>query len=138
MADILDATVLPVAGEPLIGESYVGILVGVAVPLRVGRIRVNFFRGFIDDALTAGELTISSPDLARLPALGVDEYIPLTIDPRGDPTNPATAPEIVWITAHTAGATVGTIARGQEDTVARAHDAGTLIVCAPTTLDALE
>jgi hypothetical protein len=52
-----------------------------------------------------------------------------------DPTGVNGAPEIVYVTAHTAATTVCTIARAQESTNARSHATGTTWFHAPTARD---
>lgn len=52
-----------------------------------------------------------------------------------DSTASAGAPEIVWITAHTAAASTATIVRGQEGTTARAHTSGVTVIQGPTKFD---
>lgn len=72
----------------------------------------------------AGGTTLNGAFLADLPAVADPEFIALTLDPEEE----VGAPEIVWVTAHTALATSATILRGQEGTTARAHATGTKVV----------
>ncbi len=82
------------------------------------RVFVNFANGLIsDNPLGIGATTLTSSELADLPAVSGSDYIPITLDP--DSTGGA--PEIVHITAHSASATTATIARGQQGTTAREH-----------------
>lgn len=62
--------------------------------------------------------------------LAAGDYIPLVIlDSSGHES------EIVWLTAYTAGATSGTITRGQEGTTGVAHSSGDKVICSPTAFD---
>lgn len=83
------------------------------------RVRQNFLGGKVDDnPLTSGATTLTSSALAALVAIGSTQHAAITLDPDGL----AGAPEIVYVTAHTASATTATILRGQESTTARAHN----------------
>lgn len=97
------------------------------------RARYNGIGGLIEDApLGASATTLASAALAALPVItsGVS-YIAITLDPDGV----AGAPEIVWLTAHSASATTATIARGKENTTARAHNQDIRWVHGPTARD---
>lgn len=95
----------------------------------MGRIRTNFVKGTIlDDPLISGATTLTSVGLADLPEIAGDDYAVLVIDPDG-------TPEIVYVTAHTAGATTATILRGQEGTSASEHALNTTWVHGPTAED---
>jgi len=97
------------------------------------RKRYDFHSGTItDNPLLIGAVTMNSANLASVPAIvsGVD-YIAIILDPSGT----AGDPEIVWMTAHTAAATSGTIARSQESTVAREHLLAVNWIHGPTALD---
>lgn len=98
------------------------------------RARYNFIGGLVEDApLSSSATTLTSAALAALPVItSGTTYVPVSIDPYGL----AGAPEVVWITAHTASATTATIARGKEGSTARIHQADTQWVIAPTTADA--
>lgn len=88
----------------------------------MARLRQNFMEGVVDDApLTIGATTLNSTELASLVAVAGPDILAMTLDPAA--VNGA--PEIIHVTAHTAGATSATILRGQEGTAARAHPAGT-------------
>lgn len=83
------------------------------------RIRALAVGGLIEDnPLTAASTTLTSAGLAALPAIGSTEQAAVILDPDG--LNGA--PEVVWVTAHTAGATTATVVRGREGTTARQHD----------------
>ena len=81
-------------------------------------------------ALTSGGTTITFNAALKygggtaVPTLAAGEYLPLTII---DPLTLA-ASEVVWLTAYTAGATTGTISRGQEGTSGVAHASGDRVV----------
>ena len=96
------------------------------------RTRQNFLGGLIEDnPLSSGATTLTSTALAAMSAVGSTQHMPITLDPDGVGGDP----EIVWITAHTAGATTATISRAQEGTTARAHNRDTPWVHGPTALD---
>lgn len=87
------------------------------------RVRSNFQAGTItDNPLTNVATTINSAAFASLPAIGATQHLPIVLDPLAS----AGAPEIVWITAHTASATSATVVRAQEGTAARQHASGTV------------
>lgn len=67
-------------------------------------------------------MTVNSAAFASLPAIGATQHLALVLDP----TAVAGAPEIVYVTAHTAAATSVTVVRGQEGTAARQHASGTI------------
>lgn len=83
------------------------------------RVRSGFLGGLIEDnPLTAVATTLTSASLASAPTIGSTQHMALVLDPDGF----AGAPEIVYITAHSAAATTATILRAQEGTTARQHD----------------
>lgn len=97
------------------------------------RLFVDFVSGTTDVALSNGDTTISGAFLADLPEVADPDFIALVLDPEfvgGDP-------EIVWVTAHTAGATTATVERGKEGSSARAHVSGIKVV-ASLTAEAVE
>ena len=81
-------------------------------------------------ALTSGGTTITFNAALKygggtaVPTIAGSDYIPLTII---DPLTLA-ASEVVYLTAYTAGATTGTITRGQEGTSGVAHASGDRVV----------
>jgi len=91
----------------------------------MARVHTNFVRGVLTDAIDASETGLTSAGLALLAAVSGGDTATIVINPEGDPSNALTAPEIVYVTAHTSSATTATVARGQEGTTARAHAAGT-------------
>jgi len=96
------------------------------------RVRANFLGGLVEDnPLTSGSATLTSAGLASVPAIGSTQHFPITLDPDGV----GGAPEIIYITAHTAAATTATIVRGQESTTGRAHAQDTPWVHGPTAYD---
>lgn len=102
----------------------------------MARLRYNGLVSSFGAALGTAETTVTfSAALTHsggvaVPTVAAGDYIPLTIlDANKAPK------EIVYLTAYTAGATTGTIARAQEGTATAAHDQGRVIVCTPTTLD---
>lgn len=96
------------------------------------RVRSNFQAGTItDNPLTNVATTVNSAAFAALPAIGATQHLPIVLDPLGS----AGAPEIAWITAHTASATSATVVRAQEGTAARQHASGTVWRHAPTIFD---
>ena len=96
------------------------------------RVRSNFQSGTItDNPLTNVATTINSAAFASLPAITSTSHLPIILDPLAT----AGAPEIVYITAHTASATSATVVRGQEGTVARQHLTGMTWRHAPTIYD---
>ena len=82
----------------------------------------------VQGRLTAGisdtDTEITSDGLAELPEIVAPDYAKITLDP----LSTAGRPEVVYVTAHTDGATTATITRGEETvdggSVARAHNAG--------------
>lgn len=82
------------------------------------RVRTNFVAGLVEDnPLTSGATSLASAGLASVPAITADQHFPITLDPDGR----AGAPEVAYVTLHTAAATSGTILRAQEGTSAREH-----------------
>lgn len=94
------------------------------------RLHANWVSGQVtDNPLLIGANTMNSSALASLPVVDTTNYAALTLDPA------STSPEIVWVTAHTGGATVATILRAQESTTPKQFSAGTRWVHAPTSWD---
>lgn len=102
----------------------------------MARLRRNFTSGTItDNPLTSGATTINSANFANLPVVASPNTMSLILDPLGA----AGVPEVVLITAHTAGATSVTVSRGQETAygggAARQHAQTTMWIHAVTTLE---
>lgn len=86
------------------------------------RVFTNFQHGSLGASLTAitGSDTITFDSAPGFPTLAAGQFIPLVLDPLGV----GNGPEIVHMTAYTAGNTTGTIERAQEGTSGVAHDSG--------------
>lgn len=98
----------------------------------MGRLKAPFHYGTItNNPLAAGGTTLSSTDIADLPAVASPEIMAIILDPTGVGGDP----EIVHITAHTAASTNATITRGEEGTTGREHISGTTWLHGPTTQD---
>lgn len=101
------------------------------------RLAYNGLRTTLAVALTAGAtaVTFATPLThsggVNVPTLAGGDYLPLAIL---DPVSGALT-EIVKLTAYTAGATTGTIVRGQSGTTAIAHAVGGVVVRAPLVAD---
>lgn len=94
------------------------------------------YTDFVSGTLTAGisnsAATFTSSGLTSLSAIGGSDIAKIVIDPFAS----TGAPEIVYVTAHTAASnTVTGVQRGQEGTLARTHNAGELIMNVPTSGD---
>lgn len=99
----------------------------------MARLRFNNQFGTItDNPLTLGSTAFNSAALAALPAVVAPDYVVVVLEP--DTANE----EVVWITAHTASATVATIWRGREKTAAVAHNVTSLWRHGPTVRDFVE
>lgn len=77
------------------------------------RARFNFVSGTLSGSLTNVATSMSAAGLANLGVIDATNHAAITIEN-----------EIVWVAAHTGGATTATILRGQEGTSAVAHNAG--------------
>lgn len=105
----------------------------------MARLRYNGLTTTLGAALTSADTTVTfAAPIAHsggtpVPTITGTDYIPLSILTSSDPDS--TVSEIVFLTAYTAGATTGTIARAQESTVATAHASGDAVVHAPTAAD---
>lgn len=83
------------------------------------RVRSAFLGGLIEDnPLSSSATTLTSAGLASVPVIGSTQHMAIVLDPDGFNG----APEVVYITAHSAAATTATIVRAQESSTARAHD----------------
>lgn len=88
------------------------------------RVRGDFVSGTLSASLTNVATSMSAAGLANLPVVDSTKHAAIAIEN-----------EIVWVTAHTGGATTATILRGQEGTVAAAHNSGVAWQHGPTSLD---
>ena len=97
------------------------------------RVRANNVFGVVNNnPLSAGDTTLNSVELTLLPEISGNHAV-LTLDPlRQNGT-----PEIVVVTAHTAGAQTATITRSAYGTVARSHPQGTEWVHGPMDEDVI-
>src|SRR3990167_8798804 len=96
------------------------------------RKKAGFVSGTItDNSLLVGATTMNGAALANIPAIVSPDICILVLDPTGS----AGAPELVYITAHTAAATSATIARAKESTTARQHASGVDWAHVPTSKD---
>ena len=80
----------------------------------------DFCSGTLPSPLSAGDIDLTSPGFAALPAVAGNDHLWVTLDPTGT-TGP---PELVRVVAHQAGSSLATVARGQGGTTARTHVAG--------------
>lgn len=86
------------------------------------RVRDNFITGVTTtDPLAAIDTTMDSDELVALQEIDATEHAVLVLDPLGE----GNGPEIVYVTAHTAGATTADIVRGRNGTSAVEHAVGT-------------
>jgi len=90
------------------------------------RTRFNFVSGTLSSSLTNVATSMSAAGLANLGVIDSTNYAAIAIEN-----------EIVWVTAHTAGATTATILRAQEGTSAVAHNSGVAWQHGPTAADVL-
>jgi len=82
------------------------------------RLRNNSVGGLIEDnPLTSGATTLTSAGLTSLGVVDTTNHAVVVLDPDGIEG----APEIVYVTAHTASTTTATILRAREGTTAIAH-----------------
>jgi hypothetical protein len=88
------------------------------------RVRGNLTSGTLNGALTNVATSMSAAGLANLPVVGATQHAVIVIEN-----------EIVYVTAHTGGATTATILRGQEGTTAAAHNNGVAWVHGPVVSD---
>lgn len=95
------------------------------------RVRSQAVFGTLSASIVAGDTTINGAGLANLAAIGATEHAAIVLDPK----RTAGAPEIVYVTAHTAAATSATVTRGQEGTTARSHASATEWGHVPTPAD---
>ena len=96
------------------------------------RKRANAVSGVVDNnPLAAGGTSLASTELSALPAVDATEHMALTLDQIGT----GNGPEIVYVTAHTAGSTGATIVRGREGTTGVSPTSTMTWVHGPTAAD---
>ena len=96
------------------------------------RKKAGFISGTItDNPLLIGATTFNSAALASVPEVASPDIVTIVLDPVGT----GGAPEIAYITAHTAAATVATISRAAESTTARQHASAITWFAGPTSKD---
>jgi hypothetical protein len=88
------------------------------------RARFNLVSGTLSGSLTNVATSMSAAGLANLGVIDATNYAAITIEN-----------EVVWVTAHTGGATTATILRAQEGTSAVAHNSGVAWQHGPTAFD---
>ena len=81
----------------------------------------DFLDGTITSILSSGGTTVESAELAQVPVVAPPNQLLVTLDPDGTQG----APEVVEVSAHTAGAVTATVVRGRLGTSPREHLAGT-------------
>ena len=97
----------------------------------MARLRIDFAGGILSVDANPSDTTLTSPAFTTLPAIVAPDYLPITLDPGGQP-------EICYITAHTASANTVTVTRQAEaaDTnPAILHVAGRAWINGPTKED---
>lgn len=102
----------------------------------MARLRYNGLSTTLGASLTSSATSVTfgaaltHSNGTNVPTIAGSDYIPLAIlDSSGHLS------EIVWLTAYTAAATTGTIARGKEGTAGVAHSSGDKVVHGPLTDD---
>lgn len=98
------------------------------------RKRADGVGGALSAALGVGGVTMTSDGLADLPAVDSTAHAAVTLYAE-DPVGRVTAREVVYVTAHTAGATSATVARAREGTAEIAWSSGATWVHGPTKRD---
>jgi hypothetical protein len=82
------------------------------------RVRPNFVAGGLSADMASGATSMFSAGLADLPAITAVDHAALTLW-RTDLAGRVTQKEIIWVTAHTGGASTATVVRGREGTTAQ-------------------
>lgn len=102
----------------------------------MARLRYNGLSATLGASLTSSATSatfgaaLTHSNGTNVPTISGSDYIPLAIlDTSGHLS------EIVHLTAYTAGATTGTISRGQEGTTGVAHSSGDKVIHGPTAID---
>lgn len=97
------------------------------------RYLADFAFGTLSSAISISDTTLSSAEFTSLRTLtSGTTYIPLVLL---DPSSKLY--EVVWLSAHNASATTGTVSRGQEGSAAQEWPSGTQWIVAPTMRDSL-
>lgn len=102
----------------------------------MARLRYNNAVGTLGASLTSSGTTITFASAPSFATITSPDFIPLVLEPAG--TSPSGNFEIVYLTAYTAAATTGTIARGQEGTSGVAHSNGVAWEQGPVQVDAYQ
>lgn len=98
----------------------------------MARIYSNFLAGEIsNNPLSQSGTTLNGSFLVDAPVVSGGNILKLVLDPQGLHG----APEIVYVTSHSSGASSATIQRGREGTAARQHPQGTRVVAGVTATD---
>lgn len=101
----------------------------------MSRIRQVGIKGTLSAGIDEDDTSISSVGLEDLAEVAGGDVAVLVLDPRGI----GGAPEVVYVTAHTADADSATVSRGEEQdfggSAGRSHDSGTAWVHAATPSD---
>lgn len=98
------------------------------------RVRADGVAGALSAGLATTDTTMSSAGLADLPGIDSTQHAALTLFAT-DTDGRVTQREVVYVTAHTAGATTATIARAEEYSDAQTWSAGDKWVHGPTAED---
>lgn len=99
------------------------------------RLRANLATGIItDNPLTTTTTVVNSASFATLPVVDTATHLPIILNP-AQASVPSTNAEIVYVTAHSSGATIATIVRAREGTVASGFNVSTTWVHGPTVAD---
>lgn len=96
------------------------------------RIYQDFMGGRLSALIDNDDTTITSDGLASLAEVTSTSHMLIALDPDGIS---GSAPEVVKVIAHIAGATTATVQRGAEGTVGREHKPGTNWVHGPFASD---
>lgn len=98
------------------------------------RSRTNLVAGALTAGLSVSDTAMSSAGLATLGTIDATNYAAISIF-AADGNGRVLVKEIVWVTAHVAGASSATIVRAQETTSAQAWAIGSTWAHAPTVKD---
>jgi hypothetical protein len=98
------------------------------------RLRTNLVAGALSAGISNVDTTISSAGLADLGVVDATNHAAITLF-SADANGRILTKEIVYVTAHTAGATTATVQRAQEGTAAQAWSSGATWAHTATTKD---